>query len=78
MNVTLKLPDELCREARHRALNHDQSMSQWIADLVKQELARTHPESRTLLERLGDPATADRDFPLPERNVDQERPIEFS
>jgi hypothetical protein len=77
MNVTLKLPEELCQEAKHRAVSRSQSLSQWIAELLRQEIARVHPERRTLLQRLGDPATADLDFELPDRKQDQERPLDF-
>ncbi len=77
MNVTLKLPDNLCREAKHRAIDESKSFSQWTADLIRLELVRSQPDRRTLLERLGDPASADRDFELPDRKADRERPIEF-
>lgn len=77
MNVTVKLPDDLCREARHRAVARSQSLSQWIADVLRQEIARAHPERKTLLERLGDPATADLDFALPDRKRDEERSVDF-
>jgi len=77
MNVTLKLPDDLCREARHRAIEEDKSLSAWVADLVSRELATPIPQPKTLLERLGHQATADRDFELPDRKQDRERTIEF-
>lgn len=77
MNVTLKLPDEFVNEARHRALARSQSLSQWVADLLKAEIARRHPDRKTLSERLGDPATATRDFDLPDRRDEEERSISF-
>lgn len=77
MNVTIKLPDELVNEARHRAVARSQSLSQWVADLLRFEIARKHPDRKTLSERLGDPATADRDFDLPDRKSETERPIDF-
>lgn len=77
MNVTLKLPDDLLNEAKHRAIARSQSLSQWLADLLRQEIARNHPDRRTLSQRLGDPATADRDFELPERKAEQERTLPF-
>ena len=40
MNVTLKLPDELCKEARHRAVDESKSLSAWVADLLCRELAK--------------------------------------
>jgi hypothetical protein len=78
MNVTLKLPDDLLNEAKHRAIARSQSLSQWLADLLRQEISRSHPDRRTLSQRLGDPATANRDFELPDRKNDEERPLPFS
>jgi len=77
MNVTLKLPDEIISEARHRAVARSQSLSQWVAELLQAEIARHHPDRQTLSQRLGDPATADRDFELPDRQGETERPIPF-
>ena len=77
MNVTLKLPDELIHEARHRAVARSQSLSQWLAELLRAEIARSHPDRKTLSERLGDPATAHRDFDLPDRASEVERPLTF-
>jgi hypothetical protein len=77
MNVTVKLPADLVAEARHRAIARSQSLSQWVADLLRREIAREHPDRKTLAERLGDPATAQRDFELPDRKNDRERPIAF-
>lgn len=77
MNVTLKLPDEIVSEARHQAVARSQSLSQWVAELVQAEIGRRHPDRQTLSERLGDPATADRDFELPDRRSETERPLPF-
>jgi len=77
MNVTLKLPDEIVSEARHRAVARSQSLSQWVAELLQAEIARNHPDRQTLSERLGDPTTAHRDFDLPERTSETERPLPF-
>ncbi|MGK0185725.1 MAG: hypothetical protein ACI9R3_001504 [Verrucomicrobiales bacterium] len=77
MNVTLKLPDDLCNEVRHRAVGQSKSLSQWVADLLQREISRSHPERKSLLERLGDSATADRDFELPDRQLEKDRPVEF-
>lgn len=78
MNVTIKLPDELIHEARHRAVARSQSLSQWVAELMRVEIARRHPDRKTLSERLGDPKTAARDFELPERKGEIERLVSFS
>ena len=78
MNVTLKLPDHLCREARHRAVDESKSLSSWMAELLERELQATVPKTnKSLLEMLGDPATADRDFKLPDRKADIPRKVEF-
>jgi hypothetical protein len=77
MNVTVKLPAELVNEARHRAIARSQSLSQWVADLLRREIAREHPDRKTLAERLGDPTTARRDFELPDRRSETERPTAF-
>jgi hypothetical protein len=75
MNVTLKLPDELCKAARHRAVDESKSLS---AELVKRELEeRRKPEGRTLAELLADPATSGKAFELPERKNDVERVLNF-
>lgn len=78
MNVTLKLPDELCKKARHRAVDESKSLSAWLTDLIKREL-QPQPKGRrkTLAELLGDPATADRDFELPDRKRETEREMNF-
>jgi len=78
MNVTLKLPDDLCREARHRAVDESKSLSAWVADLVARELKSQAPQKEiSLLNLLGDAATAERDFDLPDRKADISRKIEF-
>ena len=41
MNVTVKLPDELCKQARHRAVDENKSLSAWLADLVRRSLEQT-------------------------------------
>lgn len=50
MNVTLKLPDDLCKRARHRAVDESKSLSAWVADLVARELERPpeSPEAKSL------------------------------
>jgi hypothetical protein len=78
MNVTLKLPDELCKAARHRAVDESKSLSAWMAELVKRELeVKRKPEGKTLAELLADPATSGKAFELPERKNDVEREIDF-
>lgn len=80
MNVTLKLPDDLCREARHRAVDASQSLSAWIADLVVREVRPDYgakPAAATLIDALGDEALADGELDLPDRKRQPHRPVRF-
>jgi hypothetical protein len=80
MNVTLKLPDELVREARHRAVNQSKSLSAWLADLVSRELdspSNGSEASLSLAEAMRVPGMPDsfykKDFALPERKTTRHR-----
>lgn len=77
MNVTLKLPDELVREARHCAVDESKSLSAWIADLVASRLRPKATATPDLLQALGDETLADDEFPLPDRRLQPHRPVEF-
>jgi hypothetical protein len=83
MNVTLKLPDELCRKARHSAVDHSKSLSAWVADLIERELASPTPikQRRTLVEAMAPPAAPDwfyeRDLPLEDRKEMRDRGFSF-
>jgi hypothetical protein len=84
MNVTLKLPDELVREARHRAVNQSKSLSAWMADLVARELHESLNETEaamTLAEAMrvpGMPASFyEKEFPLPDRKQTKHREFTF-
>jgi hypothetical protein len=78
MNVTLKLPDELCKAARHRAIDESKSLSSWVAAIVQRELEpQPKRTTKTLAELLGDPTTAGKDFEIPDRKLDTEREIDF-
>lgn len=52
MNVTIKIEDALCRKARHRAVDRGLSLSGWIAQLLRKELAAEEPIRGGLLEAL--------------------------
>jgi hypothetical protein len=74
MNVTLKLPDDLVREARHLAIDEGTSLSAVVADLLSRKLneRRTPPRKAPgLAESLllpEEPAWfAESGFPLEER-----------
>lgn len=85
MNVTLKLPDEVVREARIRAVHDSKSLSAWMADLVRRELA-SEPVgeakvTKTWIEALTVPGMPDsfyeKDFPLPDRKTTKHREFSF-
>ena len=82
MNVTLKLPGDIIREARHRAVNQSQSLSAWLASLVRRELAEAETENHaSLAEAMQVPDMPDRfhekDFPLPDRRETKHRAFTF-
>jgi hypothetical protein len=84
MNVTMKLPDEIVRKARIRAVHNSQSLSAWMADLVFRELAMPSDEteaSMTLAEAMRVPGMPDsfyeKDFPLPDRKTTKHREFTF-
>jgi hypothetical protein len=55
MNVTVSLEDELCRLARHRAVDEGKSLSSWLAGVIRKEVAKTPAaKSPSLLEMLRD------------------------
>ena len=78
MNVTLKLPDELCRKARHRAVDESKSPSAWVADLVARGVGTAaSPAPATLLSSLGDESLAEGELDLPSRRTQPKRPVKF-
>lgn len=84
MNVTLKLPDEMVREARVRAVHDSKSLSAWMADLVRRELGYTTSAGqipKTLIEALTVDGMPDsfyeKDFPLPDRKETKHREFTF-
>lgn len=84
MNVTVKLPDDLVRAARHRAVNQSQSLSAWMVDLVSRELCEPMKEAEaamTIAEAMrvpGMPASFyEKEFPLPDRKQTKHREFTF-
>jgi len=84
MNVTLKLPDEIVREARIRAVHDSKSLSAWMADLVRRELAfpeASREKPQTLIEAMAVPGMPDwfyeKEFPLPDRRETKHREFTF-
>ena len=57
MNVTITLDDDLCREARHRAVDEGKSLSSWLAGVIRREVGKNPAaKSPSLLEMLRDDA----------------------
>ena len=77
VNVTIMLDDALCREARHRAVDADLSLSGWIADLIRERLglaAAARQPQKTLLELLGDEQAGAIDLEIPPL-LEKPRPV---
>jgi len=82
MNVTLKLPDDLCRKARHSAVDDTKSLSAWVAGLIERELSAPAPKQRpTLVEAMSPPDAPDwfyeREIPLENRKKMKDRGFSF-
>ena len=39
-NITLKLDEELIKAGKHRAIEHNKSLSAWVADLIAEEIRK--------------------------------------
>jgi inhibitor of KinA sporulation pathway (predicted exonuclease) len=77
MNVTLKLPDELCKTARHRAVDEGLSLSKWVKTVLERELLeKPMPPSINILELLGDERLAEIDF-IPPRSKEFPKDMEW-
>ena len=77
MNVTIKIEDALCREARHRAVDRGLSLSGWIAEVVTKELAAEKRAAAGLLESLAMKEGEERAFEIP-RDHSKARDLTFS
>lgn len=77
MNVTIKMDNALCKQARHRAVDADLSLSGWIARVVEKELSEANVGEQTLADAIG--MEDDRDLMefVPDRKLEADRPIEF-
>lgn len=79
MNVTLKIDDELCRQARHRAVDADLSLSAWMGKVLEQELSKPGAAigGQSLVDAIG--MDDDRDLMefIPDRKKEIARPIQF-
>ncbi len=82
MNVTLKLPDDLCRRARHSAVDESKSLSAWVVGLIERALKKPEPEHKpTLMEAMSLPDAPDwfyeRELPLEDRKKMKDRGFSF-
>ena len=83
MNVTITLPDDLCKRARHRAVDEEKSLSAWLAKLVARELytsspAQEHP--RTWIDAFSSEQPEwfyEKELPLEDRKAGAIRPSVF-
>lgn len=76
MNVTLKLPDDLVREARHLAIDENTSLSTLVSELLVERIKKQRsliPKAPNLAESLVLPQEpewfAQKGFPLLNRDV---------
>ena len=82
INVTLKLPDEMVREARHLAIDENRSLSALVADLLGERIKQraTRPK-QSLAEALTLPDAPEwfyeKEFPLPVRKETKHREFRF-
>ena len=83
MNVTLKLPDELVREARHLASDENTSLSALVMELLSKKLeekTNLKPSPSSWIEAFSgasDDEFLDREFPLEDRNTLPNREFSF-
>lgn len=82
MNVTLKLPDETVREARHLAIDENTSLSALVAQLLDERIKqRSTRQPKDWVDALRLPDAPDwfyeKDFPLPDRSEAKHREFSF-
>ena len=78
MNVTLKISEEVCRQAKHRAVDEGLSLSGWVTVLIARELGKPEKVPRkTALELFGCDELADFDLDFP-RDQSPPREVDFS
>ena len=75
MNVTIKINDDLAKQARHEAVDDGLSLSGWVAQLISEKLTRRHT-TKSLLEALGNDDLADLELEFP-RSPSTNREISF-
>jgi len=78
MNVTIKISDQVCKDARHRAVDEGRSLSGWIEEVIRKELSRSASgKPQTLLEALGSEELSGLDLEFP-RDKSPAREVDFS
>lgn len=84
MNVTLKLPDEMCKEARHYAVDESKSLSAWVSALMEKELQRRNAlkeRPKTWMEAMETEDMPEwfyeKEFPLEDRKAMKVREFNF-
>lgn len=78
MNVTIKMNDDVCRAARHRAVDRGLSLSGWISELVRGVVeAEEEAETLGLLEALALEDQEEKAFEIP-RDATPPREVNFS
>lgn len=78
MNVTIRIEDELCKAARHRAVDRGLSLSGWIAEILKGELSKGKAGGNvSLLDAIGNNDLAGEDLEFP-RDQSEIREVDFS
>jgi len=78
VNVTIKIEDQLCKAARHRAVDRGLSLSGWIAELVREVVENEEElEGAGLLEALAMEDGGEKDFEI-ERDQSHSREMTFS
>jgi hypothetical protein len=75
MNVTIKINDELVKQARHEAFGDGLSLSGWVAQLISEKLSDKSP-SKSLLEAIGNEKLAELDMDF-QRSQSTSRELTF-
>jgi hypothetical protein len=81
MNVTLKIPDELGKAAKHRAVDESTSLSKWVASLVERELSQATSPRKSLIDIIAQtdipPEHQGKQLPLEDRRAGKVREFSF-
>ena len=83
MNVTLKIPDETVRKARHLAIDENTSLSALVTVLLEERInQRSESQPKDWIEALRVPNAPDwfyeKEFPLPSRGEAKHREFTFA